>query len=52
MNAIHIIMATSTSANPHSIPNERIENIVRKRKMSAITFFGSFNAGFNIENMF
>jgi hypothetical protein len=40
MNAIHIIMATSTSANPHNAPNERIENIIRKRKMSAITFLG------------
>ncbi|UJR13456.1 hypothetical protein I4U23_000470 [Adineta vaga] len=38
MDAIHIIMATSTSANPHNTPNERIENIVRKRKISAITF--------------
>ncbi|CAF1014390.1 unnamed protein product [Rotaria sordida] len=39
MNAIHVIMATSTSANPHNAPNERIENIARKRKMSSITFF-------------
>ncbi|CAF4943400.1 unnamed protein product [Rotaria sp. Silwood1] len=39
MNAIHIIMATSTSANPHNSPNERIENIARKRKISSITFF-------------
>ncbi|CAF1291152.1 unnamed protein product [Adineta steineri] len=38
MNAIHIIMATSTSANPHNIPNERIESVIRKRKISAITF--------------
>lgn len=40
MNAIHIIMATSSSANPHNAPNEQIENIVRKRKMSAVTFLG------------
>ncbi|CAF4004939.1 unnamed protein product [Rotaria sp. Silwood1] len=32
-------MATSTSANPHNSPNERIENIARKRKISSITFF-------------
>jgi hypothetical protein len=40
MDAIHIIMSTSTSANPHNAPNERIENLVRKRKLSAITFLG------------
>jgi hypothetical protein len=36
--AIHIIMATSTSANPHTAPNVRIEGLARKRKISAITF--------------
>ena len=43
MNAIHIIMATSTSANPHDVPNERIETMARKRKISAFTFFGSLD---------
>jgi len=38
MNAIHIIMATSTSANPHNAPNLRIESLARKRKISAVTF--------------
>ncbi|CAF2468913.1 unnamed protein product [Rotaria sp. Silwood2] len=38
MNAIHIIMATSTSANPHNAPNARIESLARKRKVSAIIF--------------
>ncbi|CAF1214259.1 unnamed protein product [Rotaria sordida] len=38
MNAIHIIMATSTSANPHSAPNTRIESLARKRKISAVIF--------------
>jgi hypothetical protein len=42
MNAIHIIMATSTSANPHRAPNARIESLARKRKLSAITFLGLF----------
>jgi predicted nucleotidyltransferase len=42
MQAIHVIMATSTSANPHNTPNEHIENIVRKRKLSSITFLGLF----------
>lgn len=40
MNAIHIIMATSNSANPHTAPNARIESLARKRKLSAITFLG------------
>jgi hypothetical protein len=44
MDAIHIIMSTSNSANPHNFPNERIENIVRKRKISAITFLGLFSS--------
>jgi hypothetical protein len=39
MNAIHIIMATSVSANPHNAPNMRIESLARKRKISAVTFF-------------
>ena len=43
MNAIHMIMATSNSANPHDVPNERIETMARKRKISAFTFFGSLN---------
>lgn len=38
MNAIHIIMATSTSANPHNSPNEHIESIARRRKISGVTF--------------
>ncbi|CAF0778065.1 unnamed protein product [Adineta steineri] len=38
MDAIHIIMATSTSANPHNSPNIRIENLAKKRKLSAVTF--------------
>lgn len=38
MNAIHIIMATTTSANPHNAPNDRIESLARKRKISAVTF--------------
>ncbi|UJR33863.1 hypothetical protein I4U23_021284 [Adineta vaga] len=38
MDAIHIIMATSTSANPHTSPHTRIESLARKRKLSAITF--------------
>ncbi|CAF3348535.1 unnamed protein product [Rotaria socialis] len=38
MNAIHIIMATSNSANPHATPNARIESIARKRKISAVIF--------------
>jgi hypothetical protein len=42
MNAIHIIMATSTSANPHSAANSRIESLAKKRKLSAVTFLGSF----------
>lgn len=42
MNAINIIMASSTSANPHNAPNQRIETIIRKRKISAATLFGSF----------
>jgi hypothetical protein len=46
MNAIHIIMATSASANPHNSPNERIESIIRKRKLSAITFLGLFDFNF------
>jgi hypothetical protein len=42
MDAIHIIMATSTSANPHNAPNTRIESLARKRKISAVTFLGLF----------
>ncbi|CAF1022106.1 unnamed protein product [Adineta ricciae] len=38
MDAIHIIMATSTSANPHNSPHLRIESLARKRKLSAVTF--------------
>ncbi|CAF0733849.1 unnamed protein product [Rotaria sp. Silwood1] len=38
MNAIHIIMATSSSANPHNAPNARIESLARKRKISAVIF--------------
>jgi hypothetical protein len=40
MDAIHIIMATSTSANPHNSSNIRIESLARKRKLSAVTFLG------------
>jgi hypothetical protein len=46
MNAIHIIMATSVSANPHNSPNQHIESIIRKRKLSAITFLGLFDFNF------
>ena len=42
MNAIHIMMASSTSANPHTAPNTRIETLARKRKISAVTFLGMY----------
>ena len=41
MNAIHIIMATSVSANPHNPANEHFASVARKRKISAFTFLGS-----------
>jgi len=52
MNAIHIIMATSASANPHNSPNQRIESIIRKRKLSAITFLGLFEFNFFVVRVF
>ena len=36
-------MATSSSANPHNSRNQHIESIVKKRKISAITFLGLLN---------
>ncbi len=50
MNAIHIIMATSSSANPHNAPNTRIESLARKRKISAVTFLSLFQSDWIILN--
>lgn len=38
MQTIHTIMTTSISADPHNIPNEYLETIARKKKLSAIAF--------------
>jgi len=43
MRTIHTIMTTPISADPHNVPNEYLENIARKKKLSAIAFLSLFD---------